>query len=68
MVTFFLRIASLDLSHILYEAEGPYVLKTEAANFFKKLLACLKTGKNDPKFTDLYILPLRPNLLRELVH
>lgn len=49
LAAFFLRTGSLDLSHILHEVDGPYVITTGGAKFIEKILACLNMGQNDPK-------------------
>ena len=46
IISWLLKSGSLDLFHILHEVDR---LKTEGARFFKKIIACLKTGKNDPE-------------------
>ena len=51
---------------ILHEVEGPEVLKVERAKFFEKILTCLKTGQNDPKWPDLPVLSLWQQFFLEL--
>ena len=45
----FLRIGSLDLSHILHKVEGRKCSKLREPSFFEKILARLKKGQNNPK-------------------
>ena len=41
---------------------GTITTQTEGAKFFEKILACLKTGQNDPKHPDLSVFLLRQEL------
>ena len=50
--------------YILYEIEEPYVLKTDGASFFGKILACPKMSQKCPKWPNLFICPLLQHFLR----
>ena len=45
MTAFFLRISSIDLSHILRKVEGPQVLKTNGNGFFSEINPVYATMK-----------------------